>query len=91
MPIMSAAKVLAGHLAGQTVRLIFPVMPVAIKTPALPLVVAPPVPGTSGDWQAIGCGEWQWLDAAGVPRGFALAGAATARRTQVAKALAVAV
>jgi len=90
MPIMSAARVLAGHLAGQTGRLAFPVMPVAIKTPSLPLVVAPPAPGTSGDWREIESGEWQWLDAAGARRGFALSGAATARRSQAAAALAVA-
>jgi len=87
MPIMNAARVLAARLAGQSASLAFPLMPVAIKTPALPLVVAPPAPACSGGWQAAEPGEWHWLDAAAALRGFALAGAATARRVKVAAAL----
>ncbi|MGH8821885.1 MAG: FAD-dependent oxidoreductase, partial [Rhodoferax sp.] len=36
MPIMSAAKALAATLAGRRTELAFPLMPVTIKTPALP-------------------------------------------------------
>lgn len=87
MPIMAAAKVLAAGLAGQDVPLAFGLMPVAIKTPALPLVVAAPGAGTSGGWQATEPGEWQWLDDVGALRGFALAGAATTRRSRLAAAV----
>ena len=90
MPIMHAAKVIATRLAGQAAELKFPLMPVAVKTPALPLVVAAPAPGTPGGWQAAtgddGAplpGEWHWRDAAGGLRGFVLAGPATARRMKL--------
>ena len=87
MPIMNAARVLAARLAGQEASLVFPVMPVAIKTPALPLLVAPPVPGNEGGWEAGQAGEWRWHDRAGALGGFALAGAATAHRAKLVAAL----
>lgn len=80
MPIMAAAKALAANLTGLPTDLVFPLMPVSVKTPALPLVVAPPKPGTDGQWTAQESGLWQWLDAAGLQRGFVLAGAQTSQR-----------
>ncbi|NJS36505.1 MAG: FAD-dependent oxidoreductase [Brachymonas sp.] len=94
LPTMQAAKVLAANIIAQRearalVDLKFPVMPVAIKTPALPLTIAPPAPGTSGSWQADQAAslEWQWLDAQGTLKGFALAGAAAAQRGKWVQAL----
>jgi rubredoxin-NAD+ reductase len=52
MPIMNAAKALAATLTGTRTALVFPLMPVLIKTPALPMVVAAPAPGTAGDWRS---------------------------------------
>jgi hypothetical protein len=43
----------------------FALMPVVIKTPALPLVVAPALPGTQGGWSKVEDGIWQLVD---VPR-----------------------
>ena len=80
MPIMHAAKALAQTLAGQPTPVVFPLMPVAIKTPALPLVVAPPAPGEPGQWQSVESGVWQFKDASNAVRGFVLAGGATPRR-----------
>lgn len=85
MPIMAAAKALAQTLAGTPTDVIFPLMPVAIKTPALPMVVAAPRPGTLGAWQPIEDGVWQFVDEAQVVRGFALSGAQTVRRAEQAK------
>lgn len=85
MPIMTAAKALASSLAGTPTDVVFPLMPVSIKTPALPLVVAPPRLGTPGQWTAPQDGLWQWLDEEGVQRGFALAGAQTAQRMAESK------
>jgi rubredoxin-NAD+ reductase len=92
MPIMHAAKVLATQLAGGTSALAFPLMPVAIKTPALPIVVSSPPPGLAGGWVAQVAadmtdaeqvaGAWQFLDAQGVQRGFVLTGKQTARRME---------
>jgi rubredoxin---NAD+ reductase len=93
MPIMAAAKVLALNLlAPASASLVFSSMPVAIKTPALPLVVAPPQPGQAGAWHAANGATaplaWEWQDAQGALKGFALAGSATAQRARWAKALA---
>jgi rubredoxin---NAD+ reductase len=86
MPIMNAARALAATLAGTPTPLVFPLMPVSVKTPALPLVVAPPHPRHTGQWQpGDGDGIWQFLDSAGVQRGFVLAGAGTARRMEQSK------
>lgn len=87
MPIMSAAKALAATLAGTRTDVVFPVMPVAIKTPALPVVVAAPVPGTPGAWHAIEPGLWHFLDPKAQTRGFVLTGKQTARRAEQSKCI----
>ncbi|MBT9505162.1 FAD-dependent oxidoreductase [Rhodoferax sp.] len=87
MPIMSAAKALAATLAGTRTDIVFPVMPVAIKTPALPVVVAPPAPGTPGAWHAIEPGLWHFLDPKAQTRGFVLTGKQTARRAEQSKCI----
>ena len=88
MPIMSAARALAATLAGTPTALAFALMPVSVKTPALPLVVAAAQTGLAGHWAAAGEGIWHWLDDAGQPRGFVLAGAQTSQRMAQAKLLA---
>jgi rubredoxin-NAD+ reductase len=85
MPIMHAAKALAATLAGQPTRVHFPLMPVVIKTPALPLVVAPAAAGTVGQWAPSEPGVWLFTDATQAVKGFALSGARTSRRAELAK------
>ncbi len=85
MPIMHAAKVLAATLAGQPMPLRFPLLPVAIKTPALPLVVAAAAPGTVGHWAQSEPGVWLFTDAAQAVKGFALSGPQTSRRAELTK------
>lgn len=89
MPIMAAAKALAANLAGTPAEVVFPLMPVSVKTPALPLVVAPPQPGTDGQWHMPEAGLWQWVDEAGLQRGFVLAGTQTAQRMVQSKRVAL--
>jgi len=89
MPIMAAAKALAQTLAGTPTEVQFALMPVAIKTPALPLVVAPALPGTVGAWVKLEDGIWQFLDAQGHVRGFVLRGSQTSRRAEQAKLVTV--
>ena len=92
MPIMNAAKALAATLAGQPTALVFPLMPVAVKTPALPIVVAAPHPNLNGQWtQDAGVepeagGAWRFVDEAGQQRGFVLTGKQSSRRMELAKA-----
>ena len=91
MPIMNAARALAATLAGTPTPLAFPLMPVTIKTPALPIVVSPPNPGQVGDWaadaadEAVGGNVWRYVDAEQSVRGFVLTGKQTARRMELSK------
>lgn len=94
MPIMSAARALAATLSGTPTALVFPLMPVSIKTPALPTVVAAPHPAQAGAWVADAQdaaaaptgGVWRFRDPAGQQRGFVLTGGQTTRRMELAKA-----
>ena len=93
MPIMNAARALAANLAGTPTALVFPLMPVAVKTPALPITVAAPDPSVQGQWTqdpaTIGGqegGAWRFVDAAGAQRGFVLTGKQTAKRMEWSKA-----
>ena len=67
-------------------------MPVAVKTPALPIVVAAPHPATQGQWlqdppaPAGEGGVWRFVDAQAQMRGFVLTGKQTARRMELSKA-----
>ena len=57
--------------------------PVTVKTPACPLVVAPPPPGRTGEWQLEGEGlDWRALcrDADGTLLGYGLSGEAVQGR-----------
>lgn len=88
MPIMNAAKALAATLAGTSTPVVFPLMPVSVKTPALPIVVAAAHPAMAGQWVADvqEDGVWRFLDTSNAQRGFVLTGKQTARRMELAKA-----
>ena len=89
MPIMNAAKALAATLNGTKTELVFPLMPVAIKTPALPIVVSAAHPSLKGHWVADTAepeSVWRFMDSENVQRGFVLTGKSTARRMEFSKA-----
>ena len=88
MPIMHAARALASTLCGNDQAVIYPPMPVVVKTPALPTVVCPPAPGAAGAWQIeseAGGTLARYVDAAGKLLGFALTGAAAAQKNRLLK------
>jgi rubredoxin---NAD+ reductase len=87
MPIMNAARALAQTLSGKRTDVVFPIMPIAVKTPALPLMIAPPPAGVAGRWTPAGSDVWQFMDAANKPLGFVLAGVQTAKRAEMLKSL----
>lgn len=87
IPIMAAAKALAATLASEPMELVFPPMPVAVKTPALPIVVALPEPGTSGAWCKTEDGVWNFTGPGGAIRGFVLTGKQTTRRAELARSM----
>ncbi|WP_042297983.1 NAD(P)/FAD-dependent oxidoreductase [Paraburkholderia bannensis] len=95
LPIMHAARALAQTLAGTLTRVAFPVMPVVVKTPAVPAVIVTPdsadgrwtvEAGTEGDAHAVRaiCAD----DATQRMSGFALLGAATAEKAALLKTMA---
>jgi rubredoxin-NAD+ reductase len=89
MPIMNAAKVLAATLNGARTELVFPLMPVSIKTPASPIVVSAAHPALMGNWVAdatVSQGVWRFMDSEGIQRGFVLTGKSTAMRSELSKA-----
>lgn len=90
MPIMHAARALAATLAGRRTAVIYPAMPVLVKTPACPTIVAAPVNGAVGAWHIDRAGDSikaVYTEASGKVLGFALHGAATAERAQLVRSL----
>ncbi|HTP95836.1 MAG TPA: FAD-dependent oxidoreductase [Burkholderiales bacterium] len=83
MPIMHAARVCAANLAGKAAQLSYPAMPVIVKTPACPTLVAPPAAGAAGEWRITAGDDGVkslFVDAEGKLLGMVLQGAAMAER-----------
>jgi rubredoxin---NAD+ reductase len=87
MPIMNAARALAQTLNGQKTDVVFPIMPVAVKTPALPLMIALPKVGSKGQWTSTEANVWQFNNEQNVFTGFVLTGAQTSKRAEMVKLL----
>jgi rubredoxin-NAD+ reductase len=51
MPLMASARALAKTLSGERSEVLYPAMPVMIKTPCCPAAVNPPPLGAEGYWQ----------------------------------------
>lgn len=90
LPLMTGARALAKTLTGVPTAVAYPVMPVAVKTPALPLSVVPAPQGIDGEWSYLepeGGLEGHFKDREGRLQGFVLGGAATARRAALVRAM----
>ncbi|HCA26890.1 MAG TPA: FAD-dependent oxidoreductase, partial [Betaproteobacteria bacterium] len=90
LPLMHGARALARTLAGEATAVSYPAMPVVVKTPACPAVVAPPETGIAGEWQVNGEADGVralFYDSARQLRGFALTGAAAAQKQALARQL----
>ena len=90
MPIMHAARALASTLTGKPASVHYPAMPVVVKTPACPTVVAPPEPGMQGEWQVEENADGikaQFHHANGTLQGFALMGAAISEKAALTQQL----
>lgn len=90
MPLMTSARALAKTLSGTPTELNYPAMPIMVKTPACPLVVAPPLTAANGRWQCAGEGSdlrAVFVDDGGQLHGFALTGAAVAEKLQLTREL----
>lgn len=89
-PLLQSARVLAKILAGGAETINFPVMPVVLKTPALPLVFVPPLSDIAGTWSIVGEGhhlQALFHDRGGRLHGFVLAGDKVRDKMPLAKQL----
>ena len=89
-PLMAAARALAATLAGEATDVSYPAMPVAIKTPACPVVVSPPAKDADGEWHFEGDApdiKALFRSGAGELLGFALTGQAVKERMALTKEL----
>ncbi len=87
MPIMQQARALAATLAGTPTAVIYPAMPVVVKTPACPTVVCPPPVAARGEWSVQASAdalEARFRGTDGTLLGFALMGSATSQRQALA-------
>ena len=88
MPLMASARALAKTLAGQPTDVTYGAMPVAVKTPVVPIVVSPPA--TEGEWTIESNGidvKALCRDDAGALLGYALTGACIADKIALNKEL----
>lgn len=84
-PINFGLRALADCLLGRPTMAQYPLMPVMVKTPALPLTLLPPDPGVNGHWQVEKTDNGLrglFVDQHQVVHGFALAGESTQERQQ---------
>jgi rubredoxin-NAD+ reductase len=90
-PLMVQARALAATLTGTPTAVVYPPMPVMVKTPAHPVAVLPPKIGAAGGWK-VECSDAGicalHVDEAGRLQGFALTGSETSRRNALAKEVA---
>ena len=91
-PLMVQARALAATLTGTPTPVVYPSMPVMVKTPAHPVAVLPPKSGATGGWK-VECNDTGvcalHVGADGVLQGFALTGSETGRRAALVKELAI--
>ncbi len=90
LPIMTCARALGATLCGQPSPVHYDVMPVLVKTPACPAVVAPPPEGAAGAWafeKSEAGSRALFHDADGALLGFALTGDACAERGALTKSV----
>jgi rubredoxin-NAD+ reductase len=88
MPLMVQARALAATLAGEPTAVIYPAMPVMVKTPAHPVAVLPPKMDAAGGWK-VECTDTGvcalHVDDNGILQGFALTGSEISRRAALVK------
>lgn len=90
-PLLIQVRALAAILAGEDAAVSYPAMPVMVKTTAYPLAVLPPAIGAQGEWRiepaADGIRALHSPPAGGL-NGFALGGAETSKRAELARQVA---
>ena len=92
LPIMHAGRTLARILNGEEAKVVFPAMPVVVKTPAHPVAVTPVARDAAGAWQEMASGrgvKMGFIDGLNNLAGFVLTGEYASERNEMAKRLVV--
>lgn len=89
MPIMKSARALAQTLTGRPTPVVFPAMPIIVKTPSLPLAIAPPQSDHLAGWsfEAAADGLKALYGDPEAPTGFVLAGSTVGERARLERNL----
>jgi len=90
LPLMNSARALAKTLAGTETQVTYPVMPVMVKTPSLPIVTCPPAIGSEGNWEIDGQSphlQALFKDTDGNLLGYTLTGDRVAEKMKLNKGL----
>lgn len=90
MPLMNSARALAKNLHGEMTAVIYPAMPVLVKTPSCVVVASPPAEGIKGEWTVKADEDGvhaTYYDSAGKLQGFALVGQAVEDKQRLTKEL----
>jgi rubredoxin-NAD+ reductase len=90
LPLMNSARALAKTLSGTATEVKYPVMPVMVKTPSLPIVTCPPAEGSAGIWEIDGQSPHLrvlFKDSAGNLLGYTLTGERVAEKMKLNKEL----
>jgi len=85
-PLMAQARALAMTLTGNPTPVIYPAMPVTVKVPACPTVVAPPAQHAIGEWEISADGtniKAEFKDKSGSILGFALTGSCVTEKQRL--------
>lgn len=86
LPIMHAARTLAKVLNGENAKVVFPLMPVVVKTPAHPVAVLPVARDASGSWKVLDEGQgikMGFFNPQNEMKGFALTGEYAKERSEM--------
>ncbi|MEH6606602.1 MAG: FAD-dependent oxidoreductase [Pseudomonadales bacterium] len=89
-PLMAGARALAKTLSGTPTEVVYPAMPVMVKTPVCPIVVSPAALGAEGEWSVQEDGNnvvAEFRNSAGELLGFALTGDGTKQKMRLQKEL----
>ena len=91
-PLLQCARALAKILSGDASPVLYPAMPVIIKTPACPLALLPPEKGVQGHWKVEGAGndlKALFYNTQEELVGFALSGSCVSQKMELVKQMPV--
>jgi rubredoxin---NAD+ reductase len=87
-PLLLCARSLAKTISGEDKTVHYPIMPIVIKTPILPITACPPTQGAKGEWKIEQSGQdikALFMSESGILNGFALSGRCVTEKNALVK------